>query len=50
MSKHEAPEWALTMEKLELPPEALEKMKELIDNPPQPSERLRAAARRQWGK
>jgi uncharacterized protein (DUF1778 family) len=40
--------WTRTTEKLELSREALEKMQQLIDNPPEPSERLRAAARRCW--
>lgn len=40
--------WTRTTEQLELSPEALEKMQSIIDNPPQPSERLRAAARRHW--
>ena len=44
----EIPDWAPTTEKIELSPEALAKMAELIANPPQPSERLRAAARRHW--
>lgn len=32
---------------LELSPEALQNMQQLIDNPPEPSERLKAAAERQ---
>lgn len=52
MAKHEkereTPEWAQTTETLELPPEAIEKMQQIIDSRPQPSERLRAAAKRQW--
>lgn len=40
--------WTRTTETLELPPEALEKMQQIIDSAPQPSERLRAAARRYW--
>ncbi len=39
-------EWALSSEKLELPEAALKKMQELVDAPPKPSERLRAAAKR----
>jgi len=35
---------------LELPPEALEKMAALVENPPKPSEALRAAAARHWKK
>jgi hypothetical protein len=54
MAKHEkereTPEWARTTEKLELPPEAIEKMQQIINSRPQPSDRLRAAAQRQWGK
>src|SRR6185369_2040571 len=39
-------EWALQPEKLELPAEALAKMHELVEAAPQPSPRLRAAAKR----
>ena len=39
-------EWALSSAKLELPDAALEKMQELVDAPTQPSDRLRAAAKR----
>ncbi len=35
---------------LELPPEALEKMAALVENPPKPSEALKAAAARYWKK
>lgn len=42
----EALEWAQTTEKLELSPEELEKMRQLIENPPAPSDWLRAAAAR----
>jgi len=40
--------WTHTTEKLECSPEALGKIDQLVANPPQPSERLRAAARRHW--
>lgn len=39
-------EWAARPEKLELPPAALAKVKELVNAPPQPGGRLRAAAKR----
>lgn len=39
-------EWAQTPDKLELPPAALAKIKGLIEAPPAPSSRLRAAAKR----
>lgn len=39
-------EWALSSEKLELPESALAKMQELVDAPPEPSARLRKAAKR----
>ncbi|MBX3192594.1 MAG: hypothetical protein KF819_36755 [Labilithrix sp.] len=39
-------EWAQRPEKLELPSEALAKMKALVEAAPQPSPRLRAAAKR----
>ena len=39
-------EWALRPEKLELPPQALAKMKARIESAPAPSPRLRAAAKR----
>jgi len=39
-------EWAQRTERLELPTEALEKMRALNDAPPVPSQRLRAAAKR----
>ncbi len=39
-------EWALRPEKLELPAQALAKMKARIDSAPAPSPRLRAAAKR----
>lgn len=39
-------EWALSSEKLDLPPEALAKMNELAEAAPRPSPRLRAAAKR----
>jgi hypothetical protein len=42
-------EWALSPEKLELPPEALAKMGKLVEAAPRPSPRLRAAAGRQRG-
>lgn len=42
----EALAWVRCTETLELSAEALEKMQSIIDNPPQPSERLRAAAKR----
>lgn len=42
----EIPEWAQATESIELPPEALEKIQQIIDNPPEPSERMRAAAKR----
>lgn len=40
------PEWALNPIAIELPFETLEKMHQLLVDPPRPSERLRAAARR----
>ncbi len=40
------PEWALNPIAIELPFESLEKMHQLLVDPPRPSERLRAAARR----
>jgi hypothetical protein len=42
-------EWALSSEKVELPPEALAKMTELAEAAPQPGPRLRAAAKRPRG-
>ena len=39
-------EWALRPEKLQLPAEALAKMQERVEAAPQPSPRLRAAAKR----
>jgi hypothetical protein len=39
-------EWAMQPEAIELPPEALAKMHELANAAPQPSSRLRAAAKR----
>jgi hypothetical protein len=39
-------EWALSSEKLEVPPAALAKIAELADSAPRPSPRLRAAAKR----
>jgi hypothetical protein len=39
-------EWALSPERLELPASALEKMNKLVEAPPEPSPRLRAAAKR----
>jgi hypothetical protein len=42
-------EWALSSEKLDLPPEALAKMTELAEASPRPSPRLKAAAKRQRG-
>ena len=50
MEKEEVPEWAQTSEKLELSPAAILKIQQIIDRPPAPSERLRAAARRHWGR
>lgn len=39
-------EWAMNREKLELPPEALAKMKEMVEAPARPGARLKAAAKR----
>jgi hypothetical protein len=39
-------EWALSHQKLDLPVDALAKMKELAEAAPQPSPRLRSAAKR----
>lgn len=39
-------EWAMKPEKIRLPSEALAKMHEIVDAPPRPSARLRAAAKR----
>jgi hypothetical protein len=39
-------EWARNIQKIELPFEALAKMQELAESAPQPSARLRAAAKR----
>ena len=39
-------EWTQNPQKLELPPEALGKMQELLETPPPPNERLRAAVKR----
>lgn len=44
----ELPEWARTTERIELSPQALAKIGDLIKNPPKPTERLRAAARGHW--
>lgn len=40
-------EWAMKPEDLQLPPVALARMHELAEAPPEPSPRLRAAAKRQ---
>jgi uncharacterized protein (DUF1778 family) len=42
----EALAWVRCTETLELSAKALEKMQSILDNPPQPSERLQAAAKR----
>lgn len=39
-------EWAMRPEKLNLPAKALVRMQELVDAPPKPGARLRAAAKR----
>ncbi len=39
-------EWALRPEPLELPPEAVAKMREMVATPAKPNERLKAAAKR----
>lgn len=39
-------EWTQNPQKLELPPETLAKMQELLESPPPPNERLRAAVKR----
>ncbi len=39
-------EWALRPQPLELPPEAVTKMREMVSTPAKPNERLKAAAKR----
>jgi hypothetical protein len=39
-------EWSMNPSQMDLPAAALAKVQELVQNPPQPNERLRAAAKR----